>query len=354
MTSRKWLLRSLFVLILLACLYFLYLLTPVWKPILTSIGKIALPFLLAGLFAYLLHPIIEFLQRQWFPRWLSVLLIYLLFFGGGAWALIEMAPVLVRQSTAFMNELPDWIKTFEDGWLSLHRQIDTLPPMIHDQVEESVTELEANGGDILDRIMEQWPAILEGIVMLFLLPFLVFYLLKDLDAFEKAATYVVPERWQENGKKFVQAVDHALGFYIRGQIVVSLCVGALSITALWIVQLPYPLILGIFMGMTDLIPYVGPYIGAVPAVIVALGVSWQTVLFTIIAITVVQQLESNVLSPYIMGKSAHLHPLLILLALLIGYEFAGFIGLLIAVPLFVVAGEVIRVFRKKENEEEAT
>ncbi|QDI92843.1 AI-2E family transporter [Salicibibacter halophilus] len=353
MKLRKWLLRALFVLILLACIYFLYLLTPVWKPILTSIGKIILPFLLAGLFAYLLHPIINFLQRQGFPRWTSVLLIYVLFFGGGAWLLIEMAPVLVRQYSAFVNELPGWIQTFESGWVSIHRQIDTLPPMIHDQVEEGVVQLEANGEDMLEGVMEQWPAILEGIVMLFLLPFLIFYLLKDLDAFEKAATYVVPERWQANGKKFVQAVDHALGFYIRGQIVVSLCVGALSVSALWIVQLPYPLILGIFMGMTDLIPYVGPYIGAVPAVIVALGVSWQTVLFTIIAITIVQQLESNVLSPYIMGKSAHLHPLLILLALLIGYEFAGFIGLLIAVPLFVIIGEVVRVFRKKEENEEA-
>ncbi|QQK79579.1 AI-2E family transporter [Salicibibacter cibi] len=353
MTSRKGLLRSLFLLILLACLYFLYLLAPVWKPVLFSIGKILLPFLLAGLFAYLLHPVIAFLQRKGLPRWASVLLIYLLFFGGGIWLLIEMAPVLARQYREIVNELPGWIQAFESGWLSMHRQIDTLPPVIHDQVEEGVVQLETNGEDMLDRVVEQWPAIVEGVVMLFLLPFLVFYLLKDLHAFEKAATYVIPERWQKNGKKFVQAVDHALGFYIRGQIVVSLCVGVLSIVALWIVQLPYPLILGIFMGMTDLIPYVGPYIGAVPAVIVALGMSWKTVLFTVIAITIVQQLESNVLSPYIMGKSAHLHPLLILLALLIGYEFAGFIGLLIAVPLFVIIGEVVRVFRKKEENEEA-
>ncbi|MBB6449484.1 putative PurR-regulated permease PerM [Geomicrobium halophilum] len=353
MKTRPWLLRFLFVLVLLACIYFIYLLAPVWKPFLSSLGKIMLPFLLAGLFAYLLHPVIDFLQRKGVPRALSVLLIYVMFFGGGAWALIESAPILMRQYISFVNEWPEWLQTFENGWLTLHRQIDSLPPILHDQAEKGVSQLQTNGEEMLEGVLEQWPAIMEAIVMLFLLPFLTFYLLKDLQAFEKALVYITPKRWREQGKKLAQAVDHALGFYIRGQLVVSLCVGILSILALWIVQVPYPMILGIFMGLMDLIPYVGPYIGAVPAVIVAITISWETVLFTVIAITIVQQLESNVLSPYIMGKSAHLHPLLILLALLIGYEFAGFIGLLIAVPLFVIAGEVIRVFRKKESEEEA-
>lgn len=102
----------------------------------------------------------------------------------------------------------------------------------------------------------------------------------------------------------------------------------------------------------DLIPYFGPILGAIPALIIALTVSWQTALFALVAILIIQQIEGNVLSPMIVGKSAHLHPLIILFALLLGYEFAGVIGLLVAVPLFVIASEIIKVFRHTKGSEQ--
>ncbi|GAK11336.1 LOW QUALITY PROTEIN: membrane protein YrrI [Geomicrobium sp. JCM 19039] len=348
-SEKKWLYRALVAMICVAFVYIVYLLTPVWKPVIVSIIKVAIPFIIAGLFAYLLHPVIDFLERKGTPRVLSVLIIYTFFFRGGAWLLIATGPVIFREAKEFVEQLPAWMQHVESGIGSFHRQVDQLPPLLHNQVENSVERLEAEGASFVEGLFDRWRLILEGIAFLFLLPFATFYILKDLRIFEKAAVFLIPKRFRETGVMIVGAADHAFGSYIRGQLLVSVCVGVLSIIGLWLVGVPYPIVLGLFLGMMDLIPYFGPILGAVPALVIAFTISWQTTLFTLVVILVIQQIEGNVLSPFIVGKSVHLHPLMILFALLIGYEFAGIIGLLLSVPLFVIGSHVIHVLREERK-----
>ncbi|MBM7633901.1 AI-2E family transporter [Geomicrobium sediminis] len=351
-TERKWMYRVALVLTVLVSLYVLYLLTPVWKPVLVSLFKILIPFMIAGLFAYLLHPVIDYLERQGSPRFLSVFIIYTIFFGGGAWLIVETAPKILEETKELLQTLPTWVRSFNDQLLTIHRQIDTLPPSIHDQIENGVVRLENEGSEMMNGVVDRLPLILEGIAFIFLLPFVTFYFLKDLRALEKAVVFITPKRFRETGEKVAKAADHAFGSYIRGQLLVSICVGVLSVIGLWIAGVPYPIVLGILLGVMDLIPYFGPILGAIPVLIIALTVSWQTALFALVAILIIQQIEGNVLSPMIVGKSAHLHPLIILFALLLGYEFAGVIGLLVAVPLFVIASEIIKVFRHTKGSEQ--
>ncbi|GAJ99040.1 LOW QUALITY PROTEIN: membrane protein YrrI [Geomicrobium sp. JCM 19055] len=350
-SERKWMYRVGFALIVLVSLYVLYLLTPVWKPVLVSLFKILIPFMIAGLFAYLLHPVIDYLERQGSPRFfVSVYHLYDLF-RGWCLAYYRTAPKILEETKELLQTLPTWVRSFNDQLLTIHRQIDSLPPSIHDQIESGVVRLENEGSEMMNGVVDRLPLILEGIAFLFLLPFVTFYFLKDLRALEKAVVFITPKRFRETGEKVAKAADHAFGSYIRGQLLVSICVGVLSVIGLWIAGVPYPIVLGILLGM-DLIPYFGPILGAIPALIIALTVSWQTALFALVAILIIQQIEGNVLSPMIVGKSAHLHPLIILFALLLGYEFAGVIGLLVAVPLFVIASEIIKVFRHTKGSEQ--
>lgn len=135
---------------------------------------------------------------------------------------------------------------------------------------------------------------------------------------------------------YIRDVDKTFGSYIRGQLLVALCVGVISTITFWVLGVPYPVILGLFVGATDLIPYFGAIISAVPAIGVALLDSTSLAIYVAISLFIIQQVEGNILSPLIVGRTVHLHPVLIIFALLIGVEVAGVIGLLVAVPVTAI------------------
>ncbi|WP_054635531.1 AI-2E family transporter [Thalassobacillus sp. C254] len=176
-----------------------------------------------------------------------------------------------------------------------------------------------------------------------------FYLLKDLEAFEKTVVQITPKKWRDEGLLLVRAVDEALGGYIKGQVLVALAIGLITTSALWLIGVPFPVLLGIFAALMELIPYFGAFLGAIPALLVAATVSFRVLIITSITLLIIQQIEGNLLSPLIVGKSVHLHPLLIIFALLLGFEVAGVLGLILAVPVFVIISKVIRAFNEQKT-----
>src|SRR5690606_32321336 len=117
-------------------------------------------------------------------------------------------------------------------------------------------------------------------------------------------------------------------------VILILCV--LAATSFWLLGLPYPILLGTIVGITEIIPYFGPIIGALPALFVALTISPSMVFWVIGTIVLLQLIEGSVLSPLIVGKSLNIHPIIIILVLLAGGEIAGIIGMLFAVPIFAI------------------
>ncbi len=224
----------------------------------------------------------------------------------------------------------------EEATDEMDDQIDTLPKPIRLQVENWQSQLGRLGQHILNQVQSVVLFFIRSFFSLIVIPFLVFYFLKDYDQIRKLCWYVTPRRWRKPLQRFMKDVDDAIGGFIRGQLLVSLLVGLFSTIGLWLLGVPYPILLGMFIGLLDLIPFFGPYIGAAPAVIVSFLESWQLGLFTILLLFIIQQIESNLLSPVIVGKSIHLHPVLIILALIVGIEVGGFLGMLLAVPLLAI------------------
>lgn len=149
-----------------------------------------------------------------------------------------------------------------------------------------------------------------------------------------------PAREQEEGNRVLSDLDSALSGYIQGQILVSACVGVLCLIWYLIIGLDYALILALVALFTNVIPFIGPWIGTAPAVVVALFHSPFTALLVIGGVVVIQQIESNVFSPQIMGRQLSVHPLTIIFVLLVASQLAGFVGILLAVPTYAV-GKVI-------------
>ena len=315
------------------------------------------PFLIGCLIAYLLHPLIEGLHKQGMPRPVAILVIYLLFFGTVIVGCIKGAPIVVEELKSFARQGPHLQEMYEDNVNHIYNATSDFPETLHDHFDRMLASLENGLSQLVERIILWIQGLFKSIFTILLIPFIVFYLLKDFTGVKNWLSRNISSRVRESGRAFVREIDASLGSYIRGQLFVCLVVAVVSIIGLWILRMPYALLLGIFIGMTDIIPYFGPVIGAVPALLVAVTLSMKKVMFVLLLILIVQFLEGNIFSPLIVGKSVHIHPIFIMLALVIGGDISGVVGMLIAIPIFVT----LRVFvihfikyRKKIDNEQGT
>jgi len=172
-------------------------------------------------------------------------------------------------------------------------------------------------------------------ISLFLIPFMTFFLLKDGRRLKKSFIQSLPNRYFEMTISLLHKIECQLGSYIRGQMLVSLCIGVLSITALAILGVPYFLIIGAMAGLANMIPYFGPIVGAVPAIILNVidKGSLSAALVVIMAFLLIRMIDDTLVSPNILGRSLEIHPLLVIIAIFIGGEMFGLMGLLLCIPV---------------------
>lgn len=334
--SFSFIFRALHLFIWLLILYAFFLLWPFLQPLLHIMLRIITPLLLAGLIAYILHPLIDGLHQWRLPRIVAILLVFGLFLTGAALAIIYGVPVFIRQVQDVMQVLPSQVERVMAFVHSWEDSVERMPLFLRDHLDDWSGELIIASEKWLDRLETGLLAGLKSVPSLVVIPFLVFYFLKDVSLIKKTVWYVTPSKWRKSLALYGKDVDHTFGSYIRGQMLVASGVATLSIIGLWIIGVPYAVLFGLFIGATNIIPYFGAIIGLVPAFIAAFLISWETALYTIIVLAVIQQIEGNVLSPLIVGKTLHLHPLLIIVALLVGVELGGIVGLLVAVPMLAV------------------
>lgn len=339
-------------LLLILLVIFLFMkLSPLWLPILQLFIRIAIPIIIAILITYLLHPIVESFHNMGLARPYAVLLIYLLFFGAITLIIVIGSPYVVTQVKAMIEQLPIWVNEI-NAWTSwFNETITQLPIGLQMRLEQWLQAVEHFAEDGAEKVGQLMLRLLQSLIYFIIVPFLVFYFLKDYKLMEKVAWYLTPRNWRKKGHALLKDIDVSLGNFIRGQILVSLSAGILSMIGLWLIGVPYSIILGIFIAFTDIIPYFGPLIGMIPALFVAAFQSWKTLILTVIVLLIIQQIEGNILSPIIVGKSLQLHPALIMLALIVGIEIGGIAGLILAVPTLAISKVIILHIRKNLQEQ---
>lgn len=332
----KWYYRLGFLLLLFIVVYIFFKLQPLWVPVVEVIFTLLIPFSVAAFITYLLHPIVEALHARGLHRGISIMVIYILFFGGAGFAFYRGIPALIHQLRDLADNAPVFAAQYKQMVNSIMDQTSRWPAGIHERIEDWINGLEQGLDRFLANTMTFLMDIINSILTIAVIPFIAFYMLKDFDVMKKAAWYLTPSKWRQPGTKFLQEVDKSLGSYIRGQLLVCFIIGVLSTLFFWIAGIKYPLLLGAIVGITNVIPYFGPIFGAIPAVIIAATMSVKMVLISLVIVFSLQFLEGNILSPLIVGKSLHMHPLMIMFALLAGGEIGGIIGLILAVPVLVV------------------
>ncbi|MFC0561866.1 AI-2E family transporter [Halalkalibacter alkalisediminis] len=334
--QQKWMSRLILSLLSLLIIFMIVQLMPLLSPVGSVFRALFLPVGIAVILTYLLHPLVEKLHDIGLSRGLAVLLVFFIIVFLFVFLLMIGLPAFIKQIQHAFETIPEQIRQLEQETARIQQQLENLPGPLQEQSREWRVQLERVGQSIFDQVEAAALFLVKSVFSFIVIPFLVFFFLKDHDIIQKSTWYLTPRRWRSALKRYIKDVDHTFGSYIRGQLLVSLTVFIISTIGLWALGVPYPIVLGFFMGIMDLIPYFGPFIGAVPAVVIAFLQSWQLGVFTIILIFVIQQIEGNILSPVIVGKTLHLHPALIILALLVGVEVGGFIGMLVAVPILAI------------------
>ncbi|HLR74051.1 MAG TPA: AI-2E family transporter [Virgibacillus sp.] len=317
-------------------IFLLVKLFPFYKALISFFWHLFTPFLVACLIAYLLYPIIQTLHEHNIHKGLSILLIYILFFGGTAYLIYRVYPAMIHQLRDFNEHLPQFIRMYEELIYALYDSTSFLPEAVHDQFDQLINRIESSLEKTLGKLLAGFTKIFDLILFLTIIPVLVFYFLKDYEKIKMFFSQFIPKRYRRRAGLLLHAVDESFGNYIRGQLIVSSFVSLTTLIIFHLLKVKYPLLLAIIMGFTNIIPYFGPIIGAVPAVAIALTESVNLVIFVLIAILGIQLIESNLLSPYIVGKSVNIHPIAIIFALLLGGQVSGVLGMILAVPLLTI------------------
>lgn len=341
MLKDKKLLYLLYVLLLGISLFlFLFLLIklfPLYSPIFSFFWRLLLPFLIACLIAYLLYPIIDKLHSYNIHKGITVLIIYILFFGGFVGSIYFLYPAIINQLRDFNEHLPQLIVKYETIIYQVYESTSFLPEAVHDQFDQLIVNIERSLENILANLIGSFTKIVDLIVLVTVVPVLVFYFIKDYNKIKAFFIRFIPMKYRKQVKILTQAVDKGLGNYIRGQLLVSLFVSLTTLIIFELLNIKYALLLALIMGVTNIIPYFGPIIGAIPAVAITATVSTKLALLTIGATIIIQIIESNLISPYIVGKSIRIHPIAIIFVLLLGGKISGVIGMILAVPSLTIA-----------------
>ena len=306
--------------------------TDIWAVARAVIG----PLLLSIIATYVLRPSVDLLEQRRVPRTVAILMLYAMIVVLILLLLINTIPLLLHQVQLFISYLPGYVTIVDKTIDHMSVASRVLPNSVRLGIEKALSSAEGGIAAWLSGTLIGVRDLISGVVSAFVIPFLVFYLLKDYSRFQNLLVRLFPRSQRETVVRILQGVDHALGRYVRGQLLVMALVGIATLIGLVIVRMPNALLLSVVVGLTNIIPYVGPFIGAAPGLVMALGISKGMFINVLLVNLIVQQLEGNLLSPMIMGKTIELHPLLILLGVMAAGDIGGITWLIFAVPILAV------------------
>ncbi len=316
-------------------------------PISIFIKTIALPIILAGICFYLFNPLVDFLERKGVKRIISILVLYIVIIGALAIIISSVIPPLKNQVDRLIDNIPELThdvqhavtnlsnnRYVEQGLQSANTDLDKISKDASKHLSKYVSGFSSG-------IVNFVGTITEIILSVAVLPFILFYLLKDGKNLPNYIVKLLPNRSRSEAKFILADMNHALSAYIRGQIFVAICIGVLLFIGYLIIGLDYALLLAIIAMVTNVVPYLGPIIAIIPAIIIAFITSPFMLVKLAIVWAVVQLLEGKVISPQIMGRSLDIHPITVIFVILTAGNLFGIVGIILAVPGYAVLKVII-------------
>lgn len=319
----------------------------VFAPVRIIFSSLIAPVLVAYIFFYILKPVSNLLANKLkMSRAISsilsilfgILVIVLVFIG--------VIPVIVEQTQHLIVAIPEYVFTLKRYLEANSNNIILRNILYYINNNLNVTKLSSTAFDIFSNFITNAASILSSTATIIItVPFVLYYLLKDSEKFKDFVIKKLPEKSKNPIKNTIEEIDNTVGSYIAGQMLVSLCVGILLFIGYQIIGLKYAVSLATLAALLSIVPYLGPMIAILPAMLVAIGTDWIMVVKMLVVWGVVQFLEANVISPNIMGRKMEIHPLTVIFVIIIFTNMMGVVGAIIGIPLYgILKVIVIKIF----------
>lgn len=309
-----------------------------------TIGSVLKPFIIAAGISYLLNPVVKAFERRGIGRIFGVIIVYMLFIAIILLLSFVLVPKLIREISILAVNIPQYsseiqniLKSFQDSYMN-----SGLPESFKDVIDDNIIRFQGMIIELLQSAAEGIIAVFSQLFNIVIVPVISFYMLKDTEYFKSQFILLLPKSKRTRFIMLLRDIDNVFGKYIRGQIIVGSFVGVFTTIALLIIKVKYAFILGIFAGISNIIPYFGPFIGIVPTILLALLDSTGKALYAGGAFILIQQVESGFLTPRIIGKSVGIHPVYVIMALILGGKLLGVLGLILAVPVLAAIKLTLR------------
>ncbi|KRG08979.1 lipoteichoic acid biosynthesis protein CozEa [Staphylococcus sp. NAM3COL9] len=322
----------------------------VFTPFMIIIQSVLLPLLLSGFLFYLCLPFQKILEKNKVPRWgsITIILIALViiissFVGYIAPLIIDQISKLIKQIPTLQNEVQHIVNFALD-------QMERLPADVTDRINKMIKSMSDGATSILSNSLGFVTSFISTMFLLIMVPFFLIYMLKDHERFIP----FIARLFKGDRKVFVvellKDLNETVKSYIQGQVTVSIILGIILYIGYSILGLNYTLLLVMFACLANMIPFLGPWMAFVPAAIIGIIQSPTIFIWVCIITLIAQQLEGNVITPNVMGKSLNIHPLTIIVVILAAGNLGGFVLILVAVPLYAVIKSIVRnVFRYRQQ-----
>lgn len=309
--------------------------------------------LFIGIFiAWLFDPFVKWLKKKGIRRGLGTTITYILLLGVITLIVSSLIPLLYHQVNDFVKMLPnvfDNIKTWINEIFDKLDKIESFDALvIKDKLFERVEKFGIGLANSLPEIMIKiFRSILSGGGSLVVGLIIGFYLLLSFDSANDLIITLLPKKVQNDARDLINEVNTSLRKFIQGLLIDATLIFVITSIGFAICGLKAPVLFGLFCGITNIIPYAGPYIGGIPAVVVGLSQSPLTGILVLIIIVVVQFLEGNLLQPFVMSKTTKLHPVTIMIGLLVFGHFFGIFGMIISTPIIAAVKAIFMFFNEK-------
>lgn len=324
----------------------------IFDPIISFISIILVPLMLAGFFYYLLRPLVDMMHKRKMNRTAAVLLIYLVISLITVGFVLGVWPLLRSQFVGFVESLPDLLNMLGTQMKELEESgviAQFFPEGTN--ILSKVTDIINQGLTVVTNYLASLVSFFSSFVMiLFVAPIMLFFMLKEGNKFGETIVRFLPRRFRDEGTNMLDEIDDSLSGFIVGRVLTNVALGILMYIGFLIIGLPYALLLTVVSVIMNFIPFVGAIVSSIPIVIIAFIQEPSMAIWALVIILVAQQIQDNVLAPYIMNKTLDIHPITTIVVVLVGGDIGGLIGMLLAIPIYmivkIVVSRVYNVFFK--------
>ncbi len=308
------------------------------------IGDIINPFVISLVIAYLFNPLVLIFQNKGLKRTYSVILVFVISFSLIFIFCLIFITRIIKEIYILVENIPIYSMQISNTVINLETKLlnSNIPNGIKQIIYDNIVTIENLITSFLQKSIDMIISAISNSLEIALIPVITFYFLADSKYFIDQAKLLMPKNKREKIIELLKDIDHVVGRFIRGQIIVSILIALFTSITLVLLNVKYAVVLGIFAGITNVIPYFGPIIAAAPIILFALMDSIYKAIYVAIAFIVIQQLEGDIITPKIIGESVGIHPVYVILAIVIGAKTLGITGMLIALPVFAAFKLVLR------------